>query len=502
MNNVTHPFIKYGLAIVMRENNLSSVDEVTRGHLINEIENSKNHFRVKPASSGKANTVNFHFSNDQKGSPSKGVYLAPNVLGTDMSARNIFSSFDKLIGQIQKGKPDTIDLTRGITTVTGEYLSFGAKTTGRGKPKVPIEIAALSLITNTTEKKPCLNFRAKDFENIAIIPDLELGDMIDFINLFEKMKNQSTEKLMVGKIYGENNKPQRPKLFDGNFPNAPSSNSLGAVALLGAIGSWAKTAEDIEWSKKVLTSLENVSMYLIGSKTFQTFKYNHFVIELAKEARLNSIIDSAYYVVLYNQGKRTSKNRNEYNKFDMFLSRFLQLFSTTSFKDFFSFRAEYPYQFQLLLNKYFINMEKITPEVVKSARELGKWLNYAAYKVADRNIDANALDRYNKVRDQKAKSLIEIESSIFSARSGDALIFQAITRAGRASGLDAPAEAELFMTETSTGSISLESAKHLLIAFSRVRNKYEKTDSSDEAKNENDDRLKFDESDDLSDAQE
>lgn len=502
MKNITHPFIKYGLAVVMRENNLNSVDDVTQEHLINEIENSKNHFRVKPASSGKANTVNFHFSNDQKGNPSKGVYLAPNVLGTDMSARNIFSSFGKLISELKKEKLGTIYLTRGITTVTGEYLSFGVKATGRGKPKVPIEIAALSLITNTTEKKPCLNFLAKDYENIAILPDLELNDMIDFINLFEKMKNQSTEKLMVGRIYGEDNKPQRPKLFDGNFPNAPSSNSLGAVALLGAIGSWGKTAEDIEWSKNVLSSLENVSIYLIGTKTFQTFKYNHFVIELAKEARLNSIIDSAYYVVLYNQGKRTSKNRNEYNKFDMFLSRFLQLFSIASFKDFLSFRAEYPHQFELLLNKYFINMEKITPEVVKSARELGKWLNYAAYRVADRNIEGNTQDRYNKIREQKAKALIEIESSIFSARSGDALIFQAITRAGRASGLDAPAEAELFMTETSTGSIPLESAKHLLIAFSRVRNKYEKIEKSDEIENESGNQLVLDESEDLSDAQE
>lgn len=502
MKNVTHPFIRYGLAVVMRENNLNSIDEITQEHLKNEVENSKNHFRVKPATSGKANTVNFHFSNDQKGEPSKGVYLAPNVLGTDMSAKNIFSSFDKLISELKKGKPATIDLTRGITTVTGEYLSFGANATGRGKPKVSIEIAALSLITNTTEKKPCLNFRANDYENIAIIPDLKLDDLIDFINLFEKMKNQSTEKLMVGKIYGENNKPQRPKLFDGNFPNAPSSNSLGAVALLGAIGSWAKTAEDIEWSRKVLTSLENVSMYLIGTKTFQTFKYNHFVIELAKQARLNSIIDSAYYVTLFNQGERNSKNRNEYNKFDMFFSRFLQLFSIVSFKDFLSFRAEYPHQFELLLNKYFINMEKITPEVVKSARELGKWLNYAAYKVADRNVDAETQDRYNKVRDQKAKALIEIESSIFSARSGDALIFQAITRAGRASGLDAPAEAELFMTETSTGSISLESAKHLLIAFSRVRNKYEKDDLPDDVENENNEQTEPDESEDMAEAQE
>lgn len=115
-------------------------------------------------------------------------------------------------------------------------------------------------------------------------------------------------------------------------------------------------------------------------------------------------------------------------------------------------------------------MDKIEKETVLSARELGKWLNYAAYKVAKSNVEGN---NYEKIREQKAKALVEIESSIFSARSGSALIFQAITRAGRASGLDAPAAAELFMTQASTDEISLESAKHLLIAFSRVKNKYE-----------------------------
>src|SRR5699024_10747568 len=234
--DITHPFIKYGLAVIMRENNLNSIDEITREHLINEVENSKNHFRVKPLSEGHANTVNFHFSNDQKGNPSKGVYLAPNVLASDMSARYIYSSFQKVIKELERENSTNIDLTRGIATVTGEFLSFGDKSTGRGKAKVLIEIAALCLITNTTDKKPCLNFRAKDFENVAIIPDLDLSNLINFINLFERMKNQSTASLMVGKIYGEDNKPHRPKIYDGNFPNAPSSNSLGAIALLGAMG--------------------------------------------------------------------------------------------------------------------------------------------------------------------------------------------------------------------------------------------------------------------------
>lgn len=505
MKEIVHPFVKYGAAVVMVENNLANFNQITKEHLIREIERSKIHFRLKADNiNDNSKTIKFNYSDEAKGNPANGIYLSPSVLASDMSASKILPAFKNILEGLRKGNDSKVDITRAISPITGEFTSFGANSVGRGKQKMGINDAAMCLITTTTPKKPALAFKISkkaktERENLAIIPDLKIIELVDFINLFEKMKNQSTERLFTGYINEKDGRPLRPKIFDGNFPNAPRSSSLGAVGLLGAIGSWAKDAEDIQWAKRVLSSLEDVSIYLIGTKTFQTFKYNHFVIELAKESKLSSIIDSAYYTVLYNQGRRNSKNKMEYEKFDLFLSRFLQLFSIPTFKDFLAFRAEYPNQFKLLLNKYFVKMENIKPDVVKSARELGKWLNYAAYKVADRNIEANAQDRLNKVREQKAKSLIEIESSIFSARSGDALIFQAITRAGRASGLDAPAEAELFMTEASTGGISLESAKHLLIAFSRVRNKYEKTSSAENEKIDNDDE---NDSEYLSDAQE
>lgn len=88
----------------------------------------------------------------------------------------------------------------------------------------------------------------------------------------------------------------------------------------------------------------------------------------------------------------------------------------------------------------------------------------------------------------KAKVLVELESSIFSAKSGDALIAHTITRAGRLSGLDAPAEASLFMEKAASGELPLEQAKNLLIAFSRLKSKIEETDkvtSSDNQSIEN-----------------
>ncbi len=475
---MSHPYINYGKALVMVNKNRLDVSEISKEDLIEEIQNGINHFRVKPnVEITDQTSVKFGYADIEKGNTKQGIYLSCSVLASDKGAVQVYSALKKMKEELGKAKSSNVDITRAITPVSGEFASFG-KSIGRGKPKTDIQTASFCAITTSTHQKPCMAFKTQkkdkpESENIAIIPDLEIPALMDFINLFEQLRLNSTENLMVGGVNPKDKKPYRPRIFDGNFPNAPRTSSLGAIGLLGSIGAWAKEAGQINWAKKVLDSLIERPIYLIGTKTFETFTYNYFVVGLAKENKLKSIIDSIYYVVLYNQGIRSRESRLEYQKFDLFASRFLQLFNRPAFKDFLSFRAEYPNQLEILLKTYFINMEKISPAVVKSARELGKWLNYAAYKVADENIDKNAPERSKKLREQKAKALIEIESSVFSARSGDALIFQAITRAGRASGLDAPSESELFMTQASTGEISLESAKHLLIAFSRVKNKFE-----------------------------
>ena len=78
----------------------------------------------------------------------------------------------------------------------------------------------------------------------------------------------------------------------------------------------------------------------------------------------------------------------------------------------------------------------------------------------------------------KTKILVELESSVFSAKSGDALIAHTITRAGRLSSSDAPAEASLFMEKAASGELPLEQAKNLLIAFSRLKSKKEEADKA------------------------
>lgn len=199
---------------------------------------------------------------------------------------------------------------------------------------------------------------------------------------------------------------------------------------------------------------------------------------------MRRIVDSLFYVELYKEGRRTTGNAFEYQKFDLFASRFLQMFNRPTFKDFLAFRAEYPYDIELLLNTYFCDMEKINEEIVTSAKELGKWLNYVAYRFALKEVgtlaqkkeDASA--NWENLMKNKAKVLVEFESSIFSAKSGDALIAHTITRAGRLSGFDAPTEASLFMEKTASGELPLEQAKNLIIAFSRLKSKKEEADKA------------------------
>ena len=121
----------------------------------------------------------------------------------------------------------------------------------------------------------------------------------------------------------------------------------------------------------------------------------------------------------------------------------------------------------------------IRPEIISSAKELGFWLNYVAYKVAKKDSEGKSIDDFKKV---KAKVLIELESSAFSSKTATSLLSQTLTRAGRLSGLDAPARADEFMQATANGEISLEDAKNLITAFSRVRNKWEKNELDDNSK--------------------
>ena len=489
---LNHPYTRYAYALLLlqKEDTDTFNKESLLKALNSQIQHGINNFRVKPSVAFKGrDTVDFIPCDHQKGDTSNGVFLSPSILSSDKAAGNIYKAAKSLLQELPLNFERNTAATMSIAPITGEYLTFNASGTGRGKPKISYIEAALCAITTTTPYKPCLAYKERSGGitkrmNTTIIPDLENEeDLKNFISVFKEMKERNTEVLLKGSIYKEKNKkgeiiketPSRPKIYSGNFPNAPSSSALGAIGLLGAIGEFSKEAEMKQETEAVLESLKSATMYMICYGDAKAFTYNHYIVDLAKEHRLKSIIDSIYYIELF-QGKRREKP-NEYDKLDLFSGRFLQLFNTPSFKDFMSFRGEYPEPLIILFFTYFNKIEMIPIDIVQSARALGKWLNLVAYLVAKEEVKTGVPNYWDEIRKVKAKVLVELESSAFSAKTGDALIAQTITRAGRLSGMDAPESAALFMertTENNPHTLNLDQAKNLLIAFSRLQNKTQK----------------------------
>ena len=139
-------------------------------------------------------------------------------------------------------------------------------------------------------------------------------------------------------------------------------------------------------------------------------------------------------------------------------------------------------------------MEKIDPQIVHSAHALGQYLNQVAYLASVENakpkesgnsdkadLEDSKKNNTKEQKESKAKALTVLESTIFSARTGADLIAHVIIRAGRLVGIDAPAEASLFMEKTCSGELDLEDAKNLLVAFLRI--KYNSSREDEPARN-------------------
>ncbi len=508
---LNHPYTRYGYALLLaqKESNNPFDKESLLKALNLQIQNGINNFRLKPTGVFKGKEiVDFTPCDQQKGDPSNGVFLSPNILSSDQKAGNVYKAAKALLKDLPKNVDKKTDATMSIMSIAGEYLTFNANETGRGKPKISYLEAALCAITTMTPDKPCLAYKKRaggktERINTAVIPDLDEEDLKNFILVFNRMKRSNTTALFKGIVYKEKNKkgeitkekPSRPKIYNGNFPNAPSSSALGAIGLLGAIGEFSKEAGMKIETEAVLESLKEAKMYMISYGDAKTFTYNHYIIDLAKENKLKSIVDSVYYIELY-QGKRGEKP-DEYDKLDLFSGRFLQLFNSPAFKDFLSFRGEYPEPLLTLLFTYFNKIEMIPIEIVQSARALGKWLNLVAYLVAKEEVKQGASNYWEEIRKVKAKVLVELESSAFSAKSGDALIAHTVTRAGRLSGMSAPEGSALFMEkamENDSTVLNLDQAKNLLIAFSRLQNKIQKKEEPKSEKVEDADDVETEES--------
>ena len=427
----THVYLKYAIALLMEEHGLQTEQDITLKEIKEELEKGLNAFSVKPTGDyhGQAK-VQYDFTKE-KNDAKKYIFLAPNTIASEMKASNLYNAVYKTCSEENVDLLKAYKISQSEVPTSGEFNNFSdSGNIGRGKPSATVFDQCLALITSTTALKPCLQYKSGagkiSMDNTCLLPDLDITDLQKFIKLFKRIRIQKLDSsLMVGKVKCEKGKtlryiPKRPNIFNGNFPNAPHSSALGSIALLGAIGEMTKEKDVSELANKVLESLKDCNFYAIKYGDASVFSFSHSIIRLAERGKLRRIVDSLYYVELYKEGRRSTSNAFEYQKFDLFASRFLQIFNRPAFKDFLAFRAEYPHDIELLLNTYFCDMEKIDKEIVTSAKELGKWLNYVAYRSAQKEVGTSS--GWDDLIKAKAKVLVELESSVFSAKSGDALI--------------------------------------------------------------------------------
>ncbi|QOJ27508.1 MAG: hypothetical protein HRU80_00970 [Ignavibacteriales bacterium] len=455
---------RYGLAYACHHFKKTNPGELTAKDLSEVLNLELSYFRLATNNDPQIESeLKFEYKNVAKGNAAKGLYLSSHVLSTDKSSEQTHKSITKIISELKNGSLDQrINLDKSFSVTTSK-INNGKRS--QTTPTGELEEAALSAIGAITMRKPA-RYDAVSNNYSSIIPDLELNDLILFIKVFENMQSSGLmDSAKTAKVNEKKRGFKRPQISYGNFPFAPLDSTFAAIGLLAALGQWAKNSETFsEEAIQVCELLGKARIYIVSYSGVHQTQFSHAAVSLSKSGALYNFLQS-----LYRAGWQGLQNKHENDRklFFLFTARFLQFFTPHYFKDFLSIRMEYENEITNLFKEYF-TMNGIKESHVQSVSTLGRWINRAAYFYALENSD-NKQD-YDKINTLKAKTLAEIESTVLAAKSATALISQVITRIGRLSYQDAPAEAELFINAVMTGEIPLQNSKELIMAYSRIKN--------------------------------
>lgn len=482
-------YSRYGLAVsqYLYGRNKSYDDFGSlKNALLMAITHGLNHFRMrtsdKPAPNSELKFSNISFDELQRNTAlisgqlaKKGIYLFPSVMTTDKTVINTYNAFIEMLKLLENQNYSIqCKITKSIQPMVNK--------TNRGKksqsaPTESFAVCVCSAITTVTPLKPSFYINP----NVCCIPDLPFEQMLDFIELFDRIqKSELGNDLMIAKI--SDNEYKRPKIHNGNFPGAPPfANVLGSVGVLAAIGDWTNRAENITWAKTTLDNIKNpdggicFNVFSYNMSEYRSEHYSHHIVQLASNGSLKHLLsDLVYKSIFYNEEVNRTPLWESPQKqlFLTMLSRFLQQLSQPSFSDFLSFRTEYPEIIKTLLETYFMENQKISKSIVESACTLGRWLNKSAYNAAKQSVDDKKYSNEElraRIEKEKHKILIEFESAILNSKDPQDMLFRISSRAGRLIVGDMPAEAKEYLQATASGEIDIKTAAHLLIAFLRLR---------------------------------
>lgn len=512
-----HPYPRYGFAAALVQSEHFTIPEHletwedVRLLAIEALRDGLNYFSVfthdDPTLEG-TTTLNYSYVktdlNPGKASgqiAAKGFFLAPHVVTSDGSAANTVGEARLLIQALEKVKSEKdlfkpYDLKRSFAPLTSK-VNNGSKSAQN--PKASLRDAAFTCINTLTRFKPAVYaaYQKGSFANAVVIPDLPLYSstadgqdfnypMLDFVEEFRKMQDSlGGSNIMTAPVKPEKKSYERPNLHKGNYPKAPSDRNLNAVSLVAAIAEWYKQnvaqGNRAEHIKAVLESLEGRPLYVISYEFARQERFSHHLISLALEHDIPKLQRAVWVSKIYGVERHDDPKRQLFN---LAFTHLLQLYTSTDFKNFMAYRAEYPAEFSPLFNKYFMDAENLSPTLVRSARAYGQSLNQAAYRTASKKYDEDSsAGRTGLSKDEyKARILTELESRVLSAKSKPELLSQISITIGRMTGKDFFPEAGEFMEEVLTENVSLKQAQYLITAFMRLRSAT--TASPDDVKSE------------------
>jgi hypothetical protein len=361
-----------------------------------------------------------------------GYHTRVHILNTNLNGRHT------VLTALKEGKPKDSGKLLQRYYPHASKLSIGNK--NAENIKAGETARKLAFITTLTPHKPSRIVDPENDARGALLPDLPLNDLIQFIDVFRQAPSPGLSWQM------RNGRP-RLKERDGNFASSPPTWAFSTVGLLAAISDWSKEAEYDLQARELIEKLSGCRLFLVGESDITPRSFNRVphLADLASEAR--GLVRSAWRAV------------DDSTKEDLFylrLHRFLAQFDWHSLRQFLSVRVSYPPQFEPFLTGFF--RRDMDPDIIAAAKAAGKHANSCCYHAAKNN------DSYK----DKETYLNELESVITGAESGPELLARLSTQVGRLPKGDFPEAAEPFFDALNADEIDLTRAKNVLRSYLRI----------------------------------
>ena len=495
--NALHPYPRYGAAVALlkagRTPDEVATPEALAPLVAEAIRLALATYTVRTLDDPKAEgttTLTFHWVPDPAPgtktgqTAARGYYLAPHVTTSDGSALGLLKAAQALADEVADG--DGLDKPTALKRSFAPLVAkVNAGTASPSDPRTTRLNAALTALATVTPDKAA----AWSMGTAALVPDLPLVDpktpgsfpLLDYVGLFAQMRGLFYDSgAAMQTPPAKDGGYKRPRLHQGNFPEAPSNSALSTLGVVASVGWWARHgqtmgADDPEsWARRVLDLLANRPLLVVSYDGTRQERFGHHLVGLALDGDLRAVVHGLRRVL---PTAADGWSDPKVDLFRMMADRFLRLFTRPALRDFLATRAAYPAEMARVFETYFTKhaMPPLSKDLVASARAYGAALNTAAYRagVAEAKADESrrGKGKSRPPEEYKQRFMVEFESAVQSAKSGPELLAKVGSRAGRLGGYEMPPEAADFMEAVARGGedgVALEQARDLVTAFMRL----------------------------------